>query len=126
MADNNKNTILIVDCDFLSMKLESDLLQANGFNVLKASCGKEALNMLKCSIPNLVILDIRLPDISGYELFNKIKQDARLANVKIIAVTAFAMKEEEQKIKSVGFDSFIAKPIDIKDFIRQIKDKVSG
>jgi len=126
VADNNKNTILIVDCDFLSMKLESDLLQANGFNVLKASCGKEALNMLKCSIPNLVILDIRLPDISGYELFNKIKQDARLANVKIIAVTAFAMKEEEQKIKSVGFDSFIAKPIDIKDFIRQIKDKVSG
>ncbi|MFA5338461.1 MAG: response regulator [Candidatus Omnitrophota bacterium] len=124
MADDSKKIILIVDNSFLSVKLESDLLEKNGFKVLRASCGKEAFDILKFSTPDLILLDINLPDITGYEIFNKIKQDERFKNVKILAVSGSVMKEDEWKIKSTGFDGFITKPIDIKDFVKQVKDRV--
>jgi len=124
MANDGKKIILIVDNSFLSVKLESDLLERSGFGVLKASCGKEALDILSGATPDLILLDINLPDTTGYELFNKIKQDERFKNVKIIAVTGSVMREDEGKIKNMGFDGFIAKPIDIKDFVQQIEDIV--
>lgn len=124
MAPQDKKTVLIVEDNLLNMKLESDLLEANGLNVLKAFCGKEALDLLGSSLPDLILLDIRLPDTSGLELFKKIKQDPRLDSIKIIAVTASVTKEEEEEIKKANFDGFIAKPINIKDFVRQIKEKL--
>jgi len=125
MELQGKKTVLIVEDNPLNMKLESDLLEINGFFVLKASCGKEAFDILNNSIPDMILLDIRLPDINGCELFKKIKQDLRFNAVKIIAVTASVTKEEEQEIKKSGFDGFIAKPISIKDFVRQIKEKIA-
>lgn len=124
MESQDKKTVLIVEDNFFNMKLESDLLEINGFFVLKATCGRDALDVLSNSIPNLILLDIRLPDINGLELFKKIRQDVRLNAVKIVAVTASVTKEEEGEIKKAGFDGFIAKPIDIKDFVRQIKEKL--
>ena len=124
MAQQDKKTVLIVEDNRLNMKLESDLLEINGFNILKATCGKDALDLLSGSVPNLILLDIRLPDINGLELFKKIRQDLRLSAVKIVAVTASVTKEDEDEIKKSGFDGFIAKPIDIKDFVRQIKEKL--
>jgi len=120
----DKKTVLIIEDNALNMKLESDLLEINGFNILKATCGMEALDVLSNSIPDLILLDIRLPDINGLELFKKIRQDLRLRAVKIVAVTASVTREEEAEIKKAGFDGFIAKPIDIKDFVQQIKSKV--
>ncbi len=112
--------VLIIEDNPLNMTLEADLLQMAGFNVLKAACAKEALEALQGTVPDLIILDIRLPDMDGFELFAKIRQDKKLAAVKVAAVTASAMKEDEEKIKALGFDAFIAKPIDIKNFARQI------
>jgi two-component system cell cycle response regulator DivK len=124
MAEESKKTVLIVEDNLLNMKLESDLLEINGFFVLKAACGKDALDILSDSIPDIILLDIRLPDTNGCELFKKIKQDPRLSAVKIVAVTASVTKEEQVEIKKLNFDGFIAKPISIKDFVRQIKDKL--
>jgi two-component system cell cycle response regulator DivK len=125
MVPQDKKTVLIVEDNLLNMKLESDLLEVNGLNVLKAFCGKEALDLLGSFLPDLILLDVRLPDTSGLELFKKIKQDPRLSSIKIIAVTASVTKEEEEEIKKANFDGFIAKPINIKDFVRQIKEKLT-
>ncbi|MFA5271578.1 MAG: response regulator [Candidatus Omnitrophota bacterium] len=125
MPQQVKKTVLIVEDNPLNMKLESDLLEINGFLVLRATCGKEALDILRGSVPDIILLDVRLPDINGCELFKKIKQDARFDAVKIVAVTASVTKEEEEEIKKSGFDGFIAKPIRIKDFIQQIKEKLA-
>lgn len=124
MIQSEKNTVLIVEDNPLNMTLESELLGMNGFNVLKATCGKEAMDILKSSIPDLIILDARLPDINGIELFKKIKQDKKTCHIKIAAVTASTMKEEEEEMKSIGFDAFIPKPIDIKKFVQQIKELI--
>jgi len=124
MEQQDKKTVLIVEDNPLNMKLESDLLEINGFFVLKATCGKDALDILGNSIPDIILVDIRLPDINGCDLFKKIKQDSRFSAVKIVAVTASVTKEEADQIKKTGFDGFIAKPIDIKDFVQQIKSRI--
>ena len=121
MAGDGRNTVLVIEDNPLSMTLDADLLEMNGFNVLKATCAKEALDILKTHIPDLIMLDIRLPDMSGIELFKKIREDNRCKQVKIAAVTASVMKEEEEQILSSGFDAFIPKPIDVKKFVQQVR-----
>jgi len=120
----NKRQILVVEDNSLNMKLVTDLLEFNGFEILKASDGETALKILDEASPGLIILDIQLPGINGFEVFKRIKENKKFNETKIVALTAQAMNEERENIEKAGFDNYIVKPIDIKNFIRVVKDAV--
>ena len=120
--DKNKKTVLVVDNDPFSMTLTADLLEFNGFKTLKFADGKSAMEALRCVVPDLIILDIGLPGMDGYELHNKIRSNGRLEGVKILAVSASVMKEDQEKISEAGFDAFIPKPIDTKGFVAKVRE----
>jgi len=123
--DKNKKTILIVEDDPLNMRLTVDLLEINGFNTLSCGDGSSALETLKDIIPDLILLDINMPKMNGFEVHKKIREDSRLDRVKVIALSASAMKEDEERIKKAGFDDFVPKPIDTKGLVRKIRDHLS-
>ncbi len=118
-------TILIVEDNDLNMKLFQDLLVANGYRTLQTKDGFEALEMVRKYRPDLVLMDIQLPEISGLVITKQIKEDETLKAIPVIAVTAFAMKGDEEKIREGGCEAYIAKPISVPHFLGTIK-KVIG
>ena len=102
-------TILIVEDNELNMKLFNDLLQARGYDTLQARDGRDVINMARKHRPALILMDIQLPGLSGLEVTKLIKSDDDLRETPVIAVTAFAMKGDENKIREGGCDAYIAK-----------------
>lgn len=123
--DKGRKTVLVVEDDLLSMTLTVDLLELNGFDTLKCADGKSAIDTLQSNAPDLILLDIGLPDIDGYEVHKRIREDSRFSRIKIIALSASVMKEDVEKIMAAGFDDFLPKPIDIKSFIKRIRERLS-
>lgn len=121
----DKKTIMVVEDDPLSMKLAVDLLEMNGFRAVACADGEKALEALKDTIPALILLDIGMPKMNGFELYKKIREEKGMKQVKIFALSASVMKEEVERIKQAGFDDFIPKPVDIKSFVKKIKDYLS-
>lgn len=120
--ETSKKTVLVVEDNPINMKLAADLLELHGFTVLKASEGETVLHMLKTQRPDLILLDIHLPGMDGFEVFRKIKADPALQRIRIVALTASAMREEEQTIRGLGFHDYISKPIDTKRFVQKIRE----
>ena len=118
-------TILVVEDNELNMRLFHDLLKAHGYNILKAHDGLEGLHMARTHRPDLILMDIQLPGISGLAASKSIKEDNILKTIPIIAVTAFAMKGDEDKIRDAGCDAYIAKPISAPSFLKTVKDFLS-
>jgi two-component system, cell cycle response regulator DivK len=114
-------TVLIVEDNELNMKLFHDLLEAHGYNVLEARTGPEALQAAAEHHPDLILMDIQLPEISGLEVTQKIKDNKELADIPVIAVTAFAMKGDEERIRQGGCEDYIAKPISVASFLEKVK-----
>ena len=113
--------VLIVEDNDLNMKLFNDLLEAHGYNTLQTRDGVEALKMAREHRPDLSLMDIQLPEISGLEVTKWLKEDDELRNIPVIAVTAFAMKGDEEKIRSGGCEAYIAKPISVASFLRTVE-----
>ncbi len=118
-------TILIVEDNELNMKLFHDLLEAHGYNTVQTGDGMEVLQLAREHRPNLILMDIQLPEVSGLEVTRWIKEDEELKSIPVIAVTAFAMKGDEEKIREGGCEAYIAKPISVSSFIGVI-EKVLG
>ena len=114
-------TILIVEDNELNMKLFHDLLDAHGYRVLEARTGPEALQIVSENRPDLILMDIQLPEVSGLEVTQKIKSNEELVDIPIIAVTAFAMKGDEERIRAGGCEDYIAKPISVSSFLEKVK-----
>ena len=114
-------TVLIVEDNELNMKLFHDLLDAHGYDTLQTRDGMEALALARQHRPDLILMDIQLPEVSGLEVTKWIKEDENLASIPIIAVTAFAMKGDEEKIRDGGCEAYIAKPISVNTFIDTVK-----
>ena len=114
-------TILIVEDNELNLKLFQDLLEAHGFETLQTKDGREALKMALEHLPDLIIMDIQLPEVSGLEVTSWIKNDDKIKHIPIIAVTAFAMKGDEEKMREGGCEAYIAKPISVTKFIETVK-----
>jgi two-component system cell cycle response regulator DivK len=114
-------TILIVEDNDLNMKLFHDLLEAHGYNTLQTKDGIEALKLARQHRPDLILMDIQLPEISGLEVTKWIKEDDELKSIPIIAVTAFAMKGDEEKMREGGCEAYLAKPISVAYFIKTLK-----
>jgi two-component system cell cycle response regulator DivK len=112
--------ILIVEDNDLNMKLFHDLLEAQGYATLQTKDGMEALKLARQHHPDLILMDIQLPEVSGLEMTKWIKEDDDLKTIPIIAITAFAMKGDEAKIREGGCDAYIAKPISATNFLRTV------
>lgn len=113
--------ILIVEDNELNMKLFCDLLEAHAYKTVQTRDGLEALELAREHRPDLILMDIQLPEVSGLEVTKWIKEDEDLRSIPVIAVTAFAMKGDEEKIREGGCEAYIAKPISVGDFLATIK-----
>lgn len=114
-------TVLIVEDNELNMKLFNDLLEAKGYNVVQTRSGLTALDLAKEHRPDLILMDIQLPEVSGLEVTKWIKEDETIASIPVIAVTAFAMKGDEERIRQGGCEAYISKPISVATFIKTIQ-----
>ena len=114
-------TVLIVEDNELNMKLFHDLLEAHGYQTIGTRNGIEALDLARKHRPDLIVIDIQLPEVSGLEVTKWLKEDDELRSIPIIAVTAFAMKGDEQKIRDGGCEAYIAKPISVASFMSTVE-----
>lgn len=112
--------VLIVEDNELNMKLFHDLLKSCGMDILMTRNGVDALRVAKEERPDLIVMDIQLPEMSGLEVTETIKADPDLAPIPVIAVTAFAMKGDEERIRAAGCEAYLSKPISIDRFISTI------
>ncbi len=114
-------TVLIVEDNELNMKLFNDLLDAHGYRTLQTRNGMEALSLAREHRPDLILMDIQLPEVSGLEVTKWLKEDDDLREIPVIAVTAFAMKGDEERIRQGGCEAYISKPISIPMFLDTIR-----
>ena len=117
----DKKKILIVEDNELNMKLFHDLLEVHGYETLQTKDGREALQLAREHRPDLILMDIQLPEVSGLEVTKWIKEDDNLREIPVIAVTAFAMKGDEEKIREGGCEAYIAKPISVTQFLETVQ-----
>ena len=114
-------TILIVEDNEKNMKLVRDILRHNGHATLEAPTGGEGVRLASEKKPDLILMDIQLPDIDGIEALRRIREDSALDAVAVIAVSASVMPDDQQKIVTSGFDAFVTKPINLKQFLDTVK-----
>ena len=113
---------MIVEDNELNMKLFRDLIEASGYETVQTRNGLEALDLARKHKPDLILMDIQLPEVSGLEVTKWLKDDAELHKIPIIAVTAFAMKGDEERIRQGGCEAYMSKPISVPKFIETIKN----
>src|SRR5690625_712977 len=118
-------TVLVVEDNELNMKLFHDLLEAHGYEVLQTRDGMDALRLARQHRPNLILMDVQLPVISGLEVTKWLKEDDDLKEIPVIAVTAFAMKGDEEKIREGGCEAYIPKPISVVSFMNTIRRHIA-
>jgi two-component system cell cycle response regulator DivK len=115
------STILIVEDNEKNMKLVRDILQHQGHTTLEAVTGADGVRIAKEAKPDLVLMDIQLPDIDGIAALREIRRERALDAIPVLAVSASVMPDEQQKIVTSGFDAFITKPINLKQFLDTVK-----
>jgi len=120
-GDIMSKTVLIVEDNELNMKLFNDLLEAHGYVTLKTGNGVEAVALARAHRPDLILMDIQLPEVSGLEVTRWLKDDSQLSSIPIVAVTAFAMKGDEERIRQGGCEAYLSKPISVAKFIETVR-----
>ncbi|MBV9064838.1 MAG: response regulator [Methylobacteriaceae bacterium] len=118
-------TVLIVEDNELNMKLFNDLLEAHGYATIQTKSGVEAVELARRHRPNLILMDIQLPEVSGLEVTQWLKDDDELRSIPIVAVTAFAMKGDEEKIRQGGCEAYLSKPISVAKFLETVRNYVT-
>lgn len=118
--DKSNRKILIVEDNKLNMKLFKDILEAEDCIVIECFDPMFAMRIVEEEMPNLILMDIQLPRISGYDLIQWIKADANISHIPIIAITAFAMEDDKEKILSLGCEGYMSKPISMDPFIANV------
>ncbi|MEN2494949.1 MAG: Polar-differentiation response regulator DivK [Hyphomicrobiaceae bacterium hypho_1] len=127
VARKDQKSILIVEDNELNMKLFHDLLEAHGYKTFQTRNGLEALELTRQCKPSIILMDIQLPEVSGLEITKWLKDDPELCSIPVIAVTAFAMKGDEERIRKGGCEAYLSKPISVVgliDTIRQFTEQV--
>jgi two-component system cell cycle response regulator DivK len=118
-------TVLIVEDNELNMKLFNDLLEAHGYATIQTKSGVEAVELARRHRPNLILMDIQLPEVSGLEVTQWLKDDDELRTIPIVAITAFAMKGDEEKIRQGGCEAYLSKPISVAKFLETVRNYVT-
>jgi two-component system, cell cycle response regulator DivK len=122
--DAMKKTVLIVEDNELNMKLFNDLLEAHGYATVQTKSGVEAVGLARQHRPNLILMDIQLPEVSGLQVTQWLKDDPELASIPVIAITAFAMKGDEEKIRQGGCEAYLSKPISVVKFLETVRNYI--
>jgi two-component system cell cycle response regulator DivK len=115
--------ILVVEDNEKNMRLLRDVLRASGYRTLEASTGGQALMLVTEHGPALVLMDVRLPDMDGLEVLNRLRMDERTASIPVIAVTAQAMRGDSERFKKAGFDGYLSKPVDIDELLMAVEQQ---
>jgi two-component system cell cycle response regulator DivK len=116
--------VLIVDDNEKNLRLARDVLQAAGLGTLEAASGAEGVAVAIDRDPDVILMDIRLPDMDGAEAMRRLKDDERTAAIPVVALTSLAMKGDREWLLSVGFDGYLEKPIDVRSFPAQVRDYI--
>ena len=115
-----KKTALIVEDDERNRRLFRDLLRFRGFEVLEAGNGKEGVDAARAKRPDLILMDIQMPVMDGLEAIGILKADPGTRGIPVLAVTSYAMKDEEERIRAAGCDGYISKPVDTREFLEKV------
>lgn|SRR6185312_2740299 len=118
--------ILIVEDNELNMRLLNDVLEAHGYAIIKTDHGEVAIDLARSAHPDVILMDIQLPDISGLEATRRLKQDEATRSIPVIAVTAFAMSGDERKARESGCDAYVSKPIMLQPFLALLERYAGG
>jgi two-component system cell cycle response regulator DivK len=118
--------VLVVEDNELNLKLFCDLLRAHGFVTEPVRDGREAVARAKSFEPDLVVMDIQLPHVSGLELIGQMKRDPRLRAIPIMAVTAYAGRDDEDRIRAAGANAYVSKPISVMRFVEEVRALLPG
>lgn len=118
--------VLVVEDNELNLKLFCDLLRAHGFDTEPVSDGREAVAKARSFQPDLVVMDIQMPHVTGLELIEEMKRDAELHAIPIMAVTAYAGREDEERIRAAGANAYVSKPISLARFMDEVRALVPG
>ena len=124
MADYPKR-ILIVEDNKIDIRLLKDILESRGYETFQAEDGLEAINLAFAGLPDLILMDIKLPEISGLEVTRRLKGDDRSRHIPIVAVTARAMRWHEDEALDSGCDAYLSKPISVLGFLNTVKSLLS-
>src|SRR6187551_3751000 len=114
-------TVMIVEDNELNMKLFNDLLESRGYSIIQTRNGMEAIELARAHHPDLILMDIQLPEVSGLEVTKWLKEDDDLRSIPVVAVTAFAMKGDEEIIRQGGCEAYISKPISVTSFLDTVR-----
>ena len=115
------STVLIVEDNEKNMKLARDILRAKGYDTLEAVNGLDGVRMALQHKPDLVLMDIQLPDINGIEAFARLRADPATAAIPVVAFTASVTVNDRSRIGDAGFDAFLSKPINLKEFVETVR-----
>ena len=126
MNEHANKLVMIVEDNELNAKLFRDLLEAQGYRTIHARDGLNAVDMAKQNRPSLILMDIQLPEVSGIEVTRWLKNDEETKAIPVIAVTAFAMKGDEERIRAGGCEGYLSKPIAINEFLSTVKRFLSS
>jgi two-component system cell cycle response regulator DivK len=118
---NGGGTVLVVEDHDRNMKLLRDVLHATGYRTLAASTGRQALALAVSDRPDLVLMDVRLPDMDGVEALRQVRADPRTASISVLAITAQAMKGDRERLLEAGFDDYLPKPLDIDELLAAVE-----
>jgi CheY-like chemotaxis protein len=116
--------ILIVEDNEKNLKLVRDLLQLNGYRTAEAGTAERGIALAAEQSPRLILMDIQLPDMDGVTALRRLRADPRTCGIPVVALTAFAMKEDRERFLTEGFDSYLGKPIDVRAFPHQVRSLV--
>jgi two-component system cell cycle response regulator DivK len=118
--------ILVVEDNEMNMKLFRDVLLATGYRTLEATTGEEAVKLAAEHVPDLVIMDIQLPDFDGVEALRRLRADERTVAIPVFAVTAQAMQGERERFLAAGFDGYVSKPVNVGELIGTVRQHCDG
>lgn len=126
MAAKTSRKVLIVEDNALNMRLFSDLLEASGYETLQCVDGAKAVGLALEESPDLIIMDIQLPDVSGLDITRWLKDDDRTSKIPVLAVTAFAMRTDELLVREAGCEGYLSKPIQVRSFLQTVDELIAS
>ncbi len=124
--NDGRAAVLVVEDNELNMRLFCDLLDSFGYRTIQCADGSKAFDMARAHMPDLIIMDIQLPEVSGLDITRWIKDDDRLKSIPVLAVTAFAMRTDEKRVREAGCEGYLSKPIQMSSFIRTVEGLLPG
>jgi two-component system cell cycle response regulator DivK len=108
------NLVLIVEDNEKNLELVQDILELRGFRTLAATCAADGISLARAHQPDVVLMDIQLPDVDGVEVLRRLRADATTADIPVVALTAFAMEGDRARFLGAGFNAYISKPLDVR------------